>query len=86
MKRALFVVAGVLWLVFALGFGFALLKYLRSGAGVQFLGGMFSSGSVLLGVVHVIGFCFAALVCLGIGAGLFARGISARESDEFGES
>jgi hypothetical protein len=88
MKRALFVIAGVLWLAFALGFGLVLLNYLRSGAGVQSVGGMFSSGNVLLGVAHVIGFCFAALVCLGIGAGLFARGISSRDSgsDGFGDS
>ncbi len=73
MKRPLFLVAGVLWLLFAVGFGFFLLLYLAEGAGLQFFGWMFSSGSVLLGLVHVFGFVIAAFLCSTISASLFAH-------------
>ena len=88
MRSAKFIVAGVLWVLFAFGFAFVLLQYLGMGAGLQFYGGMFSSGSVLLGLVHVVGLVFAAFLCFTIGAGLFARGFvrSAGDSNEPGGS
>ena len=81
MRRPLFLVAGVLWLLFGVGFGFCLLLYLGEGAGLQFFGWMFSSGSVLLGSVHVIGFVIAAFLCLTIGAVLFAHGLMRKGDD-----
>jgi len=79
----MFMVAGVLWLIFAVGFGFFLILYLGEGAGLQFFGWMFSSGSVLLGSVHVVGFVIAAFLCLTIGAVLFALGF-VRNGDDGG--
>ena len=74
MKRAMFLIAGACWLLFALGFGIVLLQYIGQGAGLQFFGWMFSSGSVLIGLVHVVGFVIAAFLCSAIGACLFACG------------
>jgi hypothetical protein len=40
---------------------------------LQFFGWMFSSGSVLVGLVHVVGFVIAAFLCFAIGAILLVR-------------
>jgi hypothetical protein len=82
MKRAMFFAGGVLWLGFALGFAAFLAQYLGGGAGLQFFGGAPSSGSVLLGLVHVLGLGTAIMICFAIGAGLFARGIVAHSEKE----
>ncbi|HWC58560.1 MAG TPA: hypothetical protein VHC44_02625 [Verrucomicrobiae bacterium] len=82
MKRAMFLMGGVLWLCFALGFGAFLVRYISSGAGLQFFGGPPSSGSVLLGLVQVVGFSTAILICFAIGAGLCARGMVGKEADK----
>jgi hypothetical protein len=74
MKRAMFIIAGACWFLFALGFAIVLLQYIGQGAGLQFFGGMFSSGSVLLGLVHVVGFLITAFLCFAIGAVLLTRG------------
>ena len=74
MKRAMFLIAGACWVLFAFCFGFILLQYIGQGAGLQFFGWMFSSGSVLIGLLHVVGFLIAAFLCVAIGAGLLARG------------
>ena len=73
---------GVLWLCFALGFGAFLVRYIGDGAGLQFFGGPVSSGSVLLGLVHLIGFGTAILLCFAIGVGLCARGTVCEKSNE----
>ncbi len=75
MKRALLLMGGLCWFLFALGFGFVLTQYVAQGAGLQFFGPAMSSGSVLMGLIHVIGFAMAALLCFAIGAGLFASGL-----------
>ena len=75
MKRAMFLAGGALWLCFALGFAILLAMYIGGGAGLQFFGGPVSPGSVLLGLVHLVGLGTAILLCFAIGAGLFARGI-----------
>jgi hypothetical protein len=75
MKRAMFLIAGACWVLFAAGFGFILLHYIEQGAGLQFFGWVFSSGSVLVGLlVNVVGFVIAAFLCFAIGAGLLVRG------------
>jgi len=85
MKRALFLVGGVLWLCFAVGFAAFLVQYIIGGAGLQFFGGAPSSGSVLLGLVNFIGFATAVLICFAVGVGLCARGMvsekNGKESD-----
>jgi len=85
MKRAMFLVGGVLWLCFAVGFAAFLVQYIIGGAGLQFFGGAPSSGSVLLGLVNFIGFATAVLICFTVGVGLCARGMvsekNGKESD-----
>jgi|GEM_PF-2001653 len=82
MKRAILLIGGVLWLGFALGFGVFLVEYIGGGAGLQFFGGPVSSGSVLLGLVHLVGFGTAIFLCFAIGVGLCARGIVEKDRKE----
>ena len=83
LKRAVFLIAGACWLLCAVGFGFILLQYIEQGAGLQYFGWMFSSGSVLIGLVQVVGFVIAAFLCFAIGLGLLARGfVTARDDAE----
>jgi hypothetical protein len=58
-----------------LGFAAFLFLYLAQGAGLQFFGPVVSSGSIALGLVHVVGLTFAIVLCFSIGAGLFAHGV-----------
>jgi len=81
MKRGMFLIVGACWFLFALGFGIVLLQYIGKGAGLQFFGWMFSSGSVLVGLVHVVGFVIAACLCFVIGAALLARGFARAGED-----
>src|SRR6185312_14130488 len=76
MKRTMLLMGGMLWLCFAVGIGVFLVQYIGGGAGLQFFGGPVSSGSVLLGLVHVVGFGAAILLCFAIGVGLCANGIA----------
>ncbi len=71
----MYLLGGLLWLGFALGFAAFLVGYIGGGAGLQFFGGPVSSGSVLLGLVHVVGFGTAILLCFAIGVWLCARGV-----------
>ena len=82
MKRAMFLVGGMLWLGFALGFASFLARYISGGAGLQVFGGQVSSGSVLLGLVHLVGFGAAMLLCFAIGVGLCARGVVNRKEED----
>lgn len=82
MKRAMFLAGGALWLCFALGFAVFLVMYLGGGAGLQFFGGPVSPGSVLLGLVHLVGLCTAILICFAIGVGLCMRGIAGEKAIE----
>jgi hypothetical protein len=77
MKRLLLVMAGMCWVLFALGFALFLVRYIAEGAGLQLYIPVVSSGSVLLGLVHVAGLCMASFLCFAIGSGLIARGIVA---------
>ena len=77
----MFLIAGSCWLLFAFGFVFILLQYIEQGAGLQFFGWMFSSGSVLIGLVHLVGFVIAAFLCFAIGAALLCRGFVKAEED-----
>ena len=70
----MFLIAGACWFLFASSSGFVLLQYIGQGAGLQFFGWMCSSGSVLIGLVHVVGLVIAAFLCFAIGAWFFARG------------
>lgn len=83
MKRALCLIGGFFWLLFAVGFGLLLAQYVAQGDGLQFFGWIFSSESVLLGLVQVVGLVIAAFLCFAVGAGLMARGfVRARDEIE----
>ena len=82
MKRALFLFAGILWMLFAFGFLFFLYEYLVQGAGLQFWIPVVSSGSVLIGLVHFVGLCTASVLCFVVGAGCWARGIVKADTQE----
>jgi hypothetical protein len=75
MKRAMFLLGGACWFLFTLGFAAFLILYVTEGAGLQYFGPTISSGSVALGLVHVVGLVTAIVLCFSIGAGLCAYGI-----------
>ena len=85
MKRAMFFFCGVCWLGFALAIGIISWPYLRDGA-VGDSGFIFqffapvTSGSVLLGLVHLVGFVALILVCLAIGLNLLLHGFYPEQS------
>jgi len=86
MKRAMFLAGGVLWLCFALGFAAFLAQYIAGGAGWQFFGGLVSSASLLMGLVHLVGLGTAMLICFAIGAGLCARGMTGENNEDDGRN
>ena len=76
IKCTLLVVAGLCWLLFALAIGFFLFKYLAEGAGLQVIGFFgLSSITILIGLVHVVGFGAAAYFCFVSGVGLCVHGL-----------
>ena len=86
MKRALLIIGGLCWFLFALGFGFFLVQYVGGGAGLQFLGPIFSSESVLLGLAHVIGILMTSFLCFAIGVGMCVHAIVPKtEKEQAGE-
>src|ERR1017187_3665209 len=88
MKRVVFIFCGLCWLGFAVAAGILSWRYLLGGADSQ--DSVFalkilspvSSGSILVGLVHLVGFLMLTLLCLAIGAGLFLHGLVAHQSDE----
>ena len=79
MNRAMFIFCGVCWLGFALAIGIISWPYLVGGAGGDsgFFFQLFAvtSGSVLLGLAHVVGFAALMLLCFAIGLNLLLRGL-----------
>jgi hypothetical protein len=85
MKRAMFIFCGVCWLGFALAIGIISFSYLGGGAvgPAGFVSQIFApvtSGSVLLGLLHFVGFVALDLVCLAIGLILLLRGLFPEQS------
>ena len=78
IKSTVLVIAGLCWIAFALFFCLFLYGYLLGGAGLQVFGFMFpvSSTSILVGLVHFVGFSAAACLCFIIGLGLLAYGVT----------
>ena len=85
MKRALLLLGGLCWLLFAVGFAVFLLQYATDGAGLPFFGLSISSGSVALGVFHVIGISAASLFCFSIGTVMCAQGIVLKKQTKMAE-
>jgi hypothetical protein len=74
--RALYFLGGLCWLMFSVGFGLFLFEYMRQGAGVQFFGFIFSTSSVIIGVVHFLGLVLAVLMSLAFAIGMCAKAFS----------
>ena len=75
IQSALMVVAGLCWLGFALLIGWFLFRYLGGGAGLQGVGFGVSSATVLVGLVHVLGFAVGTFLCFVVGVWLCAQGL-----------
>jgi hypothetical protein len=73
MKKAALLISSGCWLLFAVGLGLILLRYLTEGAGLQSSAWLFSDSSILIGVVHICGLAFASLACVAVSAGLWVR-------------
>jgi uncharacterized membrane protein YqhA len=88
MKRVMFIICGLCWFVFGLGFGLFLLQFMVHGAGLQdvgpvvpYFGTAVSPGSVLIGLAHIVGLFMISALCFVIGIGLCSHGISSRRDD-----
>lgn len=87
MKRVGLIVGGVCGFVCALGFALLLLAYIRGGSGGQVIGlppavfgdSMVSSGSIFIGLVHVVGLAAASFLCFTVGVGFCVHGIVAEQ-------
>jgi len=75
LRATVFLIAGLCWFAAALFFAVFAWSYIAGGAGLQFFGLSFSSGTLLLGLIHLLGFSFGAFLCFAIGVGLCAHGI-----------
>jgi hypothetical protein len=84
----MFIFCGLTWFLFGLFVGIFSLRYLVGGAGSQDsvtilqIFSPISSGSILVGLVHFVGFFTLTVVCLLIGVGLFLHGLFPAERDE----
>jgi hypothetical protein len=77
IKSTMMVIAGLCWIGFAVFICLFLCGYLVGGAGLQVFGFFFpvSSTTLLVGLVHFVGFSAAAFLSFAIGVGLCARGV-----------
>jgi hypothetical protein len=78
MKRPLYIVGGIVWLLFAIGFAVLPVQYVVQGSGLQFLGWVFLSTSVVIGMIQVTGIVLAVVISFAIGVALCVRGIVGR--------
>jgi len=88
MKRVLFLICGLCWFGFGLGFGLFLLQYMAHGAGLQdvgsvvpFFGAAVSPGSILIGLMHFVGLAMISALCFAVGIGLCSHGFSSRGNE-----
>ena len=77
IKSTIMVIAGLCWIGFAVFICLLLCGYLAGGAGLQVFGFFFpvSSTTLLVGLVHFVGFSAAAFLSFAIGVGLCAHGV-----------
>lgn len=73
LRRILFARGGVCWLLFGVGFGALLYECVVGGAGLQIIPWI-SSGSILMGTIHTMGFGFAMLLNFTVGIYFCAEG------------
>lgn len=91
MKRIGLFIGGLSGFVCALGFAALLLAYISGGSGRQFgvlplpvFGDPVSSGSILIGLVHVVGLAAASFLCFTVGLSFCAHGIVPEEPSDQG--
>ncbi len=85
MKKAMYLIGGACWILFALGFGFFLIRYLSHGAGLPVFEWTVSSGSVLMGMIPVVALAVAAVLSFALGVRLCVQwwfGAVDREEDK----
>jgi hypothetical protein len=75
LRATVFLVSGFCWFAAALFFAVFAWGYITGGAGLQLFALSFSSSSVLLGLIHLLGLTTAAFLCFVIGVGLCAHGL-----------
>lgn len=77
LKSSMLVAAGCCWLAAGIFLVLFLYQYLVGGAGLQVFGFFFSVSSltVAVGLVHLVGFAFAAGLCFLIGMELCVHGL-----------
>ncbi len=77
IKSTMLVIAGLCWIAFAVVTCLFLYTYLLGGSGFQVFGSFLppSSTTVLVGLVHFVGFTAAACLSFVIGVGLCAHGV-----------
>ena len=76
----MFIFCGVVWFLFGLFVGALSLRFLAGGGSLGDRVALLrifnpvSSGSVLLGLIHLVGLCGLTILFLAIGMGLFLHG------------
>lgn len=75
VRATVFLIAAFCWFAVSLFFAIFAWSYVAGSAGLQFFGLSLSSGTVLLGLIHLFGFGFGAFLCFAIGVGLCAHGL-----------
>jgi len=82
MKRLGQLIGGIMGFGCAVGFALLLLSYVTGGSGVQIIGlprelfgDSVSSGSIVVGLVHIVGFATASFLCFAVGAVFCAHAI-----------
>jgi len=86
MKRLGQLIGGLSGFGCAVGFALLLLNYITGGSGLQIiglprelLGDPTSPGSIVVGLVHVVGFAAASFLCFAVGTAFCAHALVPEE-------
>ena len=75
LKSIMWMWAGLCWFAFSAILAWYLFRYLVGGAVTQLFGSYaISSTTALVGLIHVVGFVFASVLCFVVGIALFFHG------------
>ena len=72
----MYLIGGILWLLFGIGFVIFLQQFLTGGAGLQLFGDLVfapSPGSVLFGLIYFVGLTAVSAICFVVALYLFSR-------------
>ena len=75
IKRLVLLFCGICWFLFGAGFVLLMVQYVGGLVGWELFGLAISSGSVLLGMAHVIGLFAGMVLCFAIGVLFCAHGM-----------